>query len=120
MPISLISWLLANWKPVLILTSAVGLFGLGFYEGSSHVHRKWDAEKIEMERQAVRERDELQADANKKSAALEAQLAVERGLTQKLNRRLDDEVKNSVYHSCVVPASGLQIANESRTGNAAR
>lgn len=94
---------------------AIGLFSgiygmhvLGAYSDAKEYKKQVDAH--------LAQENEL----SEKAAKLEQELAAQRQENRTINQRLQNEIfKNSVYHSCVVPADGVRILQDAVSGRKA-
>lgn len=109
-----ILWLWENKKLVAIVVAAGALYFAGY---ETRVKLDEAAKTIELAAQAEAQK-KAQGEADTKAAAWEHQLADLRAANKKLTGRLRHETENAVYHSCVVPDTGVQIYNDALSGNA--
>lgn len=107
-----------NWQLWLGGIVAIGSLAGGWDIGAHIVQAKWDAEKTKQQAQLIAQitaaeqrRTEDQADANAREQALASQLLAQIATSNELNKRLQNETKNPIYHSCIPPFNGVQLYN---------
>ncbi len=111
--------MLLNFKlgAILLACSVVACAGSYFYG-------RWDGSAACDARHATAAAEDFQrrvAEGEVLSAALETDLAAGRNFSRILYRELDNEIAtHDIYHSCVLPNSGLYIINSAVEGRAPR
>lgn len=106
--------LLKYWKLALCLVVCIACFSSGYWLKGTIEQAKREAA---IEAAALKMAADMK-EANAHAESLEKSLTELRKRNRALNRLLDAERENPVYHSCVVPPSGVQLLNQAVTGSA--
>lgn len=70
--------------------------------------------------QDAKDQKTAQDKADATAKAWEAKLAAITAANKQLQERVDNETKKPVYHTCILPVSGVQLYNDALSGKSAR
>jgi hypothetical protein len=88
----------------------------GKAEGIAEKQAEWDNWTKQQDAARLLKAESDQAAADQKAAEAAKLLSDMAAKNTDLQRRLENEKKNRVYHDCVLPADGLRLWNESARG----
>lgn len=101
------------WLPILIGVFLAFTHYKVYGYGQANVQAKWDAANFKQLVADTKAHDERQKFSDDLALAASARLDELNRKNRDLQKRLQNEIaKNSVYHSCVVPANGVRLYNE--------
>lgn len=108
------AFIMGNWRVLLAATAVSTVLGFG---------GGWELKSLLVDRAALvqakadaKAKEIAQAAADKAAKDWEEQLRLANEANRKLQGRLRNEIKKTVYTACVLPSDGVQLYNDALAG----